>query len=308
MNHGQAVFTLSLDCEGLWGLADDPRVVRCGKINDDFLRDAYEFVIRHVRENALNATAAFVTGFAADADLLMSQRPLIEELAALHPGWYASILPAVRQGRLDGWRGASFYRSMAAAGFEMAWHGATHLSLSERTSDRAVAVELELASRMFRELGRTPRTIIFPRNEVGHLRQLREHDFTAYRTRLPNGRLDRVIGLLNECNLWDRGSTDGPELREGWRVAPAGCFLNWPSGARGLVPVAATVGRWKSILRHAVRRGGYVHMWFHPHNLVTAPAMKVAFKEIAAFAGQLIRSGDLVGLTIAEANQSYLQV
>jgi hypothetical protein len=46
-------------------------------------------------------------------------------------------------------------------------------------------------------------------------------------------------------------------------------------------------------------------MWFHPHNLITAPLMKVAFDEILREVGELIRSGDLVSLTMAEANEYY---
>jgi hypothetical protein len=305
MNQGRAAFTLSLDCEGLWGMANNSRVVDSGAINDDSLKGAYEFVLRALHENALNATAAFVTCFAADLDLLRDQIPLIEQIAGFHPDWFTRILPAVREGKLDGWRGADFYRSMSSAGFEIAWHGATHLTLSAETSDRAVALEIELALRMFRALGHTPKTIVFPRNKTGHLSDLRSAGFTSYRDRLAAGKITRLASLLNEWNVWDRGSTEKPAVREGWWVSPAGFFLNWPSGARTLVPISTTSSRWKSILRNAARHGGYVHMWFHPHNLITAPSMKIAFQEIACFAGELIKSGDLVSLTIAEANEQY---
>ena len=287
-------------------MADDSHVIQSGKINDKSLKGAYECILREVQSNGLKSTAAFVTCFAADVDVLRDQIPLIEHLAAFRPDWFTWILPALRQDKLDGWRGDSFYRSMSSEGFEMAWHGATHLSLSEETSDRAVALEIELASRMFRALGHSPKTIIFPRNEVGHLRQLRCGEFTSYRARLSGGRVSRLIGLLNEWNLWDQGSIDKPMMSEGWRVSPPGYFLNWPSGPRALVPISTTVSRWKSILRHAALHGGYVHMWFHPHNLTTAPAMKIAFEEIARFAGELIKSGDLVSQTIAEANEHYV--
>ena len=92
---------------------------------------------------------------------------------------------------------------------------------------------------------------------------------------------------------------------DGWHVSPAGFFLNWPSGVRAMVPVPVTVMRWKSLLRSAVEQGGYVHMWFHPHNLITAPAMKVAFAQIMKEVGQLVRSGDMVSLTMSEANAHF---
>ena len=38
----QGSFTLSLDCEGLWGMADNREILSRGLINDESLRMAYE--------------------------------------------------------------------------------------------------------------------------------------------------------------------------------------------------------------------------------------------------------------------------
>ena len=289
-------------------MADIDPVVQSGAINSASLHDAYEFILRTLQENQIRSTAAFVTCFAAEVDLLREQIPLIEQLAALCPEWFCSILPVLRKGDLDGWQGTSFYRSMSSAGFEMAWHGATHVPLTDETPDLAVTLEMELASRIFKSLGHKPKTIIFPRNAPGHLPQLHTYGFDFYRARAARGKFGPASRLANEWNVWDRGSTDRPIIRDdGWCVSPAGYFLNWPAGARGLIPVAVTVMRWKSILTSAVRQSGYVHMWLHTHNIITAPKMKIAFAEIARFAGELIRSGDLVSLTIDEANKRYKQ-
>jgi hypothetical protein len=59
------------------------------------------------------------------------------------------------------------------------------------------------------------------------------------------------------------------------------------------------------LLQSAAERGGYVHMWFHPHNLITAPAMKVAFAQIMCFVCDLVKSGDMINLTMTEANEFY---
>lgn len=298
-------FTLSLDCEGLWGMADNHAVVSAGLINDASLRSAYTFLLNTLNKTNLKATAAFVTTFAAEPDAVRDKMPLLEEMATLNPGWFSNVLPALRSGALGGWNGAEFYQSLSAADHEMAWHGATHLPLSSQTSSEAVELELELASRLFRELGHIPQTIVFPRNQVGHLDRLRSHGFKTYRTSPPKGIAARLTGFANEWNVFDRRVMDGPVAQDGWHVSPAGHFLNWPSGVRALVPVSVTVMRWKSLLRSAAERGGYVHMWFHPHNLITAPAMKVAFAEIMGYAGELLKSGDMVNLTMAEANEYY---
>ena len=300
-------FTLSLDCEGLWGMADQHEVVNGGLINDASLRSAYIFILNTLSKNNLKSTAAFVTAFASESDAVLDNTALIGLMAELNPFWFANVLPKLQSGVLNGWSGNKFYRSMSVAGHEMAWHGTTHLPLSIHTSPQAVELELELASRLFRDLGHTPQTIVFPRNQVGHLQRLRIHGFKTYRAGSPNGFISRLGGLANEFNVFDRRVIDKPSTQNGWNVSPAGHFLNWPSGVRALVPISVTVRRWKSLLRSAAESGGYVHMWFHPHNLITAPAMKVAFAEIMCFAGALVKSGNMINLTMADANEYYMK-
>jgi hypothetical protein len=305
MSNNTPGFTLSLDCEGLWGMADNENVIRAGIINDVSLKNAYAFLIDTLSKHNLKATAAFVTSFAAEPEAIYESIPLFEQMAVLNPAWFAHLLPALRSGALSGWKGSDLYHSMSAAGHEMAWHGATHLPLSDKTSDVAVALEMELAVKLFSLLGHTPRTIIFPRNQIGHLSMLQSQGFETYRASLPGSFTNRISGLLNEWNVFDQRMLEKPRIEDDWHISPAGHFLNWPSGVRRLVPVSVTIRRWKSLLRCAVERGGYVHMWFHPHNLITAPDMKIAFEEIMRYVSELVKSGDLVNLTIAEANDYY---
>jgi peptidoglycan/xylan/chitin deacetylase (PgdA/CDA1 family) len=298
-------FTLSLDCEGLWGMADNNDVVRTGIINDSSLKDAYTFLINTLKKYNVKSTAAFVTGFAAESDAICDHISIFEEMAELNPAWFVHIIPALRNGLLDGWKGADFYRLMSDSGHEMAWHGTTHLPITEQTSDIAIAMEMQLAAKLFPGLGLIPKTIIFPRNQVGHLHQLHSQGFSTYRACLPDSIISRTSNLLNEWNIFDNHVREIPKIESGWNVSPAGIFLNWPSGIRKTTPIAITIMRWKSLLRYAVEHGGYVHMWFHPHNLITAPAMKIAFEEIMRYVGELVQSGDLINLTIAEANNYY---
>ena len=301
----RAGFTLSLDCEGLWGMADQPKVVNAGLICDASLAQAYGLISRLLDVNEIKATCAFVSAFAAGPEALLAHIPLLRELAFQSPAWFAQVLPAIEGGRTDGWFGVTFYAALRAAGHEMAWHGATHLSLADHTSADAVALELQLAARLFEALGHSPQTIVFPRNLVGHLDQLQRAGFQTYRAGPPAGFTGRLSGLINEWNVLDGRVQAKPYMQHGWHISPAGFFLNWPSGARSLVPIAVTVSRWKSLLRAAVEQGGYVHMWFHPHNLITAPAMQGAFEQIMKEVGHLVRSGDMVSLTMSEANAHF---
>jgi hypothetical protein len=300
-NDQAGVFLLSLDCEGLWGMADSPRTVDSGVINDASLADAYDFILATLTKNGLTATAAFVTAFAVERESLQECIHEIRELARLNPTWFRCIMRALETGSMNGWRGVKLHDSFAMSGMEMAWHGATHLPLSDETSVESVTLELEIACRLFDALDYRPRTIIFPRNEIGHLDLLRKAGFENFRESPGKGIANRVLALVSELNVASKCSHETPLLacRE-WGAAAAGSFLNWPSGMRRLIPISITTQRWKSILMDAATHGGIAHMWFHPHNLITAPAMRLSFEEIIRFAGQLVKSGDLQNLTIAE--------
>ena len=286
-------------------MADQPKVVNAGLICDASLAQAYGLISRLLDVNRIKATCAFVSAFAAGGDALRAHVPQLRELASYSPAWFAHAIPAIEHGRTDGWFGKAFYLELRDAGHEMAWHGATHLSLADQTSVDAVELELQLAVRLFEALGHSPQTIVFPRNLVGHLDQLRRAGFKTYRAGAPAGFTNRFVGLINEWNVLDDRVQAKPHTQHGWHISPAGFFLNWPSGARSLVPIAVTVSRWKSLLRAAVEQGGYVHMWFHPHNLITAPAMQGAFEQIMNEVGQLVRSGDMASLTMSEANAHF---
>jgi len=72
-------FSLSLDCEGLWGMADQPHLLERGVISRQTLSSAYEFLIRTLQANGVTATAAFVSCFAVGFDCVMAHWNLLEK-------------------------------------------------------------------------------------------------------------------------------------------------------------------------------------------------------------------------------------
>ncbi len=299
------VFTLSLDCEGLWGMADSEAVFADGRINKETLDEAYRFIAKELDRNSVRSTAAFVSCFAAEREAVRSSLHMIDEIAEQVPAWFRQVLPRLKEGSgaaLSGLEGHEYWKRFRQYGHEMAWHGATHLPLAPETSREAVRSELNLAASLGGSLGGLAKTVIYPRNQIGHMDALRGAGFKTYRDSKAGGFSKRVTGLLREWSVWDKGDSEMPRMDGPWRVSPAGHFLNWPSGVRKTVPVAVTVQRWRSMLRHAAEHGRYVHMWFHPHNLITAPDMRIAFAQILAEVRTLQAQGDLRVLTIAEAN------
>lgn len=304
----KGVFTLSLDCEGLWGMADRESVFVSGAINNHSLDDAYRFIADELDKNEVICTAAFVSCFAAEYDAVRAQLDKIDILAEMNPDWFQNVRPRLRDGRpqaLSGLEGNRYWKRLASSGHEMAWHGATHLPLHPSTSCAAVSQELELASSLAAGLGGIGTTVIFPRNLIGHLETLRDAGFEAYRDHKGKGNLRRLAGYLREWAIRDHSDHDLPRSQDGWHVSPSGHFLNWPSGLRSTIPVEVTVRRWRSMLRHAAETGGYVHMWFHPHNLITAPRMRESFRQIIREVGILSAKGDIANLSISSAREMF---
>lgn len=298
-----AVFTLSLDCEGLWGVADNFAAMNSGRINQASLADAYALISKTLGDRDIIATAAFVSGFAAPLESVRQHLDELRGLAELAPEWFEHLLPRLIRGddeSTDGLRGDQFSKLLHEGGHELSWHGTTHLSLSDDTTNDAVDLELSLHAKLLPDLGYNPRSIVFPRNRIGQLDKLRAHGFTNYRDSRPSALPQKALALARELWVGDRGDKRLPERRGDWQVIPAGFFLNWPSGARSAVPADVTILRWRSMLRSACQTGGLVHMWFHPHNLITAPGMKVIFTKIMDEVRTLAAGGYLEVRTMAQ--------
>lgn len=308
MKLNTGAFTLSLDCEGLWGMADNLKVVSDNKINSQSLASAYDVILSTLDKNQLKSTAAFVTCFASEDDAVREQWSLIKEMAELNPQWFKNILAAFENNKTEGWRGHKFYKSFSSAGHEMAWHGTTHQSLSDETSKASIDLELNLTSLLLKNLGAKPSTIIFPRNQVGNLISLKNFGFKLYRPQKPVSKAGRVLNLLQEFGAVRYRGGDLPKFENDWSVSTAGHFLNWPSGARSIVPPSITIKHWQSMLRYTAETGGHLHMWFHPHNLITAPKMIDSFVSTMSSVGELVRTGNLLSLTMEEANKHFTKI
>lgn len=290
-------------------MADTASTFASGQISRDSLDDAYAFLLSELDRCGVRSTAAFVSSFGAGYEAVRSVLPELEALGGGAPGWFQHLLPRLRRGNADalsGLEGDSYWKAFAKSGHEMAWHGSTHLPFDSGLDPALIELELAIGSRLHSALQFSPKSIVFPRNQIGHLDSLKDHGFEIYRDSKSGGFGRRLNNLLREYNVWDEGDDDEPRQESGWGISPSGHFLNWPHGARGGVPVPVTVQRWKSMLRAAAEQGRYVHMWFHPHNLITAPRMRESLSQILDYASELARSGDLQILTMGEAQAGII--
>ena len=324
------VFTMSFDCEGLWGPSNLTPSLR-QRITQENLIAAYQGLRDVLDQHELRATFAFVGAFVLSA-----------EESRQYPDWFESIsgrpwprtrefLDALAKGQTSGWLSPECLEIIRrAGGHELGTHGFQHIALQDHALTRAdFERELFLAAKVGRLKNFTPQTLVFPRNQIGFVDTLAPAGINGYREYIGQRRLslplpeslqarwDSLAALGREVNLWQKPqphptqptSTDHSQLTEKEHslplpesgssaiAIPAGYFLNWRVGLRQRISSKLSVARWSRMLAHAARHGGMVHLWSHPHNFITGDRQLEFFGEILREAAAWVRRGDLLNLT-----------
>lgn len=291
-------FILSLDCEGKWGMADNLRPYHHRLLTSANLADAYRRLLAMFARHDIAATFAFVMAFTLDS----AERQEFAILGRRNPEdqWLGDYWRCIDAGLGDGWHVPEAFDLVRSAGtHEIAAHGFCHRSLGDDVTDQAGAVEeLGYASEAAKMKGVELRTLVFPRNEVGNLAALRSANYLGYRDRLarPGGRSGRIRALLDEFDRYPPPQ-QAAKPADGLVAIPPGRFFNWRFGARRLVPPAVTVARWRNQLRSCAEDGGVVHLWLHPHNLITGPATAPILEAVLAEVARLRDEGRIEVMT-----------
>ena len=301
------VFTLSLDCEGLWGVADHLGAAT-QSINQSSLSEVYRYIEDVLSHHSIKATYAFTTLFTQDEADIIKYKDIIKTHINEQDEWYKYIYSALQNENLNGWLGRDFYLKAKQNGHEIAWHGFTHHPLGQSTKENIVEFEVAESLKIFKKESLSVNSIVFPRNDVSHLQLLNNSGFNVYRkgvieqSRLHSNKYYRVLDELNilKPSQKFKQSKNNPMIS-----LPAGYFLNWPNGPRRLIPSEVTYKRWDHILRSASRKSAQAHMWFHPHNMITAPKMRNTFESIIKNVSTKIQNGEVVNLTMDECKRYY---
>lgn len=289
-------FIISLDCEGKWGMADVLEDYHHRLLTDEALAKVYGEIVAQFAAHDMPATFAFVMAFTLDAE----QRRQFDHFLAdsgRKDAWLEHFWADRRAGRTSGWFQPEALEIVRRDGrHEIGCHGFCHRDLADGAiSDEGAEAELEAAAAAARLKGVELRTFVFPRNSVGHVALLGRRGYIGYREARPVG--SRVGALAQELNLWPEPEAAARPAPGDPVAIPAGYFLNWRFGPRRYVPRAVTVRRWKTLLDRAADTGGVAHLWFHPHNFITAPSTRDTLEEILAYANRLRADGRLRAVT-----------
>ncbi len=305
------VCIISFDCESKWGMADRLSADHEKLFTEENLITAYESLLTTLEQSDIKATFAFVGAFTLEKSYFTQAWLSPLSKSAQHRKWLHRLMSDLEKGTEEGWFLPQALRMVldSDAKHEAASHGFTHLPLDTASESSA---ELEIAGiRDWMNVhGLKIDTFIFPRNRVSRNFDLSRLGITGYRDRPGKrgffGVDSRLFNLLHEFYPFTPSQRLIHCAQPGMVAIPGDFFLNWRNGLRRYVPVDLTVYRFRHALRHAARENGIVHLWFHPHNLLTGSGQNALFEGCVDALSEEAGAGAIIVKTQAEFVASIL--
>lgn len=299
-------FIISFDCEGKWGMADHLTPEVEARMTTHALDQIYGELLATLDAAGIKATFAFVGMFTLSEFLAERYLSRVPDVRVAGHWWLEPFRRALQSGNLDGWLVPSALSRVLDAGrHEIATHGFSHIPLASAGAPRDIFdQELSLVRELAAAQGWTPRTIVYPRNQIRHQQCLGAHGVLGYRELvMPSvrGRLRKLKSLAWDWG-WDPRAQPARVTEADDPVAiPSGYLLNlWHSRSRRLISRERTVARWRHMLADAASTGGVVHLWSHPHNFLTDPGLMAVFAAILRDAAERQREGGIINMTQEE--------
>lgn len=289
-----AAVVVSLDCEGLWGRADQLDRWR-EQVTMESLTRTYRSLIGLLDAHEIATTFAFVSLFASNLDEIDMELDVLNESAS-HRWWTGAVKSELARRRSSGWSLPEAVDWAQASGrHEIASHSCTHIPLLQSLQPHDVAaVELDGVARWAIRRGLDIRTYIFPRNQISSVELLATHDILGFRD-APKAK-GRFNTGVDEMNIFAKADFAPTSSRVPVKI-PAGDFMNWRYEIRRVVPAFVTRLRWKHILRDAADNDGVAHLWLHPEDLITGHKQIELLALMLGDTREMVARGDLRSLT-----------
>ncbi len=186
----------------------------------------------------------------------------------------------------------------AEADHEIATHGFSHIVAGDPGCSReSFESEIRAAKEAAEAKGVTLRSIIHPRNRIGHLDVLVDHGITAYRGRRPTpAGASSPLARIVDRTIGSERTAIRPIREDGLWNLPATIMFNVDARPRTWRLWIRQVER---RLAQAVARQSLFHLWFHPHNLRDNPEESfAALERLCAAAARHRAQGDLDTVTM----------
>ena len=318
---GKGLFVLSLDTELAWGSFDKGGLERHGP---SYAR------VREVAGQLLDLCAAYrmPATWAAVGHLFL------DSCSREGPDHHNDVLQPAYSWHPEGWLSHDPFSNAREAPLfyapdlieriracpepqEIATHTFTHAILGDPECTREVArSQVEAGVRVASERGIDARSLVFPRNGVGHLDVLCELGLRAFRGRARCwfSRLPAEWIATRGCHFADLALALPPPVYprvECWRLAgaggpwlydlPASMFYAPCDGVWRDVPVGSRVRKALRGLRRAAERRALFHLWLHPFNLATSPRLLEGLERVFQFVDRQRAEGQLMPCSMGQA-------
>jgi hypothetical protein len=319
------VLSISFDFEMAWGARRDARD-RNHAEGIERVREVVRGLLGIFERHRISATWATVGQLMLRPEDCPNGR-FPKQLPAPRPDWFTGDwydgIPSIHEAR-----GLRYYAPDLVEAIvncpvhqELASHTFTHVVIGEDACSREIAqAELETCRAVARNWGREIRSLVFPRNKVGHLDVLRETGHVCFRgpnsewfllgtaaKPIKNRLLNRLTyNLVRVLRFVDESLVICPPVGKARQVAglwelPHSMFFPGCSGLSKFVPRAAQVQRAIKGMRKAARLGRIFSLYTHPHNfLPDVPEQLAAFEQICVAASQMRDAGELEIKTMEE--------
>ena len=309
-------FLFSLDTELAWGYFDMDRL-RSERFSSDGSRErrAIDRLLDILDEFNIVATWALVGHLFYEKCEKCDLCPILE-----WQGKYRSF-EQIYETNAPLWYGADVVETLLARGgrHEIAFHGYTHKVFNEGVmSQQEARTEIQEWLRAARRKNIIPQTVIFPRNQVGHLDAFKEAGFICYRghERLPKDYAIPVIGkALNRIDLVLQIRT--PQVYE-VEVEPSG-LVNLPS-SRWLFRIDRRVETILDSLNlphlpiyrlikgidKAAKEKKVIHLWAHPCEFRTDKDFE-KLRHLLGHVSEQVKRGRLQSIGMADLARLALE-
>jgi peptidoglycan/xylan/chitin deacetylase (PgdA/CDA1 family) len=223
-----------------------------------------------------------------------------------HPLWYGpDLLERVRARQLP---------------HEIAFHGYTHRPFNETSMGREEArMEIQEWLRLAERLQIRPETVIFPRNQIGHLDLFREAGFVCYRgvEAMPAYYQAPIIGrVLRRLYYYVAAATLPPRYTP--QIDETG-LANLPSsrwifgfnrrGDQLLDALNLSTLRLRKMaagIHAAAREGKMIHLWAHPYEFRTQKDLD-RLRYLLGHVAEEIVAGRMRTISMVELSKSLLE-
>ena len=317
----RGVFTLSLDFELVWGARDlaehlgpllhDARLTR-----DHVFGPLLDMLVeRRIRATWATVGHLFLEGAEPVGGVMHP-----DVVPPCHPWrkapWWEGV-PAGTERDHPEFYGRSLVLRLRDAGQELGCHGFSHAILGDPGCSRQTAdTELARCVKEARAIGVDLRTMVFPRNAVGHLDLVARHGFRTWRapdpawsTRpgvpRPIGRVAHLVAVARAAEPPTVLPSPGPY---GLCCVPGSASILPIYGIRRMIPIRSRQERALKGLRAAARDRRIFHLWMHPINLAADPeGLLAVVRTVLDEAVRLRDEGRIEVLSVAEVTERATQ-